>query len=71
MKSNLSERLDNISVTKSQNIPVPLPPPEEQERIALKINELFSICDKFQSHVINSSKLKRKIADVLVEQALA
>lgn len=62
---------DNISVTKSQNIPVPLPPPEEQERIALKINELFSICDKFQSHVINSSKLQRKVADALVEQALA
>lgn len=62
---------DNISVTKSQNIPLPLPPLEEQERIASKIIELFSICDQFKSCLIDAANLQRKIADVLVEQALA
>jgi type I restriction enzyme, S subunit len=61
---------DNISVTKAQNIPVPIPPLEEQERIVSKVNELFSICDQLKSYIVDASKLQRKIANVLVEEAL-
>ncbi len=62
---------DNISVTKSQNIPVPLPPLEEQERIVAKINELFSICEELQSKLIKSDVVNRKFADAIVGHALA
>ena len=61
---------DNISVTKSQNIPVPLPPLEEQERIVSKVNELFFICDQLKSRIVDAAKLQRQIANVLVEEAL-
>jgi type I restriction enzyme S subunit len=39
---------DNISITKSRTIPVPLPPLAEQRRIVAKIDELMARCDELE-----------------------
>jgi len=62
---------DNISVTKSKNIPVPIPPLAEQHRIVAKVDELMSVCDQLKSRLTDSRQLQRKLADIMVEQAVA
>lgn len=62
---------DNISVTKSQNIPVAIPPLEEQHRIVTKVDELMSLCDQLKSAITQASQLQKKLADAVVEQAIA
>ncbi|MFA6202185.1 MAG: restriction endonuclease subunit S [Gallionella sp.] len=62
---------DNISVTKSKNIPVPIPPLAEQHRIVTKVDELMALCDQLKSRITDASRLQQKLADVLVGQAVA
>lgn len=61
---------DNISVTKSQNIVMPLPPLNEQRRIVKKVNQLFSIIEHFQVLQSKLRKTKLHLADSLVSNAL-
>lgn len=61
---------DNISVTKSQNIVIPLPPLNEQRRIVKKVNQLFSIIGHFQVLQSKLRKTKLHLADSLVSSAL-
>ncbi|MFW1889492.1 restriction endonuclease subunit S [Acinetobacter johnsonii] len=62
---------DNISVTKSQNIVMPLPPLNEQRRIVKKVNQLFSIIEQFQVLQSKLRKTKLYLADSLVVNALS
>ncbi|QHH97998.1 restriction endonuclease subunit S [Acinetobacter dispersus] len=61
---------DNISVTKSQNIVMPLPPLNEQKRIVKKVNQLFSIIEHLQVLQSKLRKTKLHLADSLVSNAL-
>lgn len=61
---------DNISVTKSQNVIMPLPPLNEQRRIVKKVNQLFSIIEHFQVLQSKLRKTKLHLADSLVSNAL-
>jgi type I restriction enzyme, S subunit len=42
---------DNISVTKSKTIPIPLPPLEEQKAIVEKVNGLMALCDQLEQEI--------------------
>jgi type I restriction enzyme S subunit len=42
---------DNISVTKSKTIMLPLPPFEEQKAIVKKVNALMAMCDKLETEI--------------------
>jgi type I restriction enzyme S subunit len=42
---------DNISVTKSKTMLVPLPPLAEQQRIVAKIDQLMSLCDQLEARI--------------------
>ncbi len=42
---------DNISVTKSKTIPLPLPPFEEQKAIIEKVNSLMTLCHKLEQEI--------------------
>ncbi len=57
---------DNISITQSRSILIPLPPLEEQKQIVQKIETLFSICDKLEEQM-NTSK---KSAEMLMQSVL-
>lgn len=43
----------------------------EQQRIVAKVNELMSLCDQLKVRITDASRLQQKLADVLVEQAVA
>lgn len=62
---------DNISVTKSRNIPVPVPPVLEQHRIVAKVDELLDICDQLKVIIANARQRHEHLAAVLVEQAVS
>lgn len=47
---------DNISVTKSKTIMLPLPPLEEQKAIVQKVNALMDLCDVLEQEVQQSQK---------------
>ncbi|MBV5303187.1 MAG: restriction endonuclease subunit S [Chlorobium sp.] len=42
---------DNISITKSRMVPIPLPPLAEQHRIVAKIDKLMALCDQLEQQI--------------------
>jgi type I restriction enzyme S subunit len=58
---------DNISVTKSKNILIPLPPLAEQERIVAKVDELFAICDALKERIKDAQHIQVQLAEAVVE----
>jgi type I restriction enzyme S subunit len=61
---------DNISITKSKNIEIPLPPFEEQKEIVKKVNQLLLNCDNLKQEIIasigNSEKLMQSVLSKLL-----
>jgi type I restriction enzyme S subunit len=60
-----------IKASKLKEIPVPIPPLAEQHRIVAKVDELMALCDQLKSRITDSNQLQKKMADVLVEQAIS
>ncbi|RQG99824.1 restriction endonuclease subunit S [Paraburkholderia dinghuensis] len=60
---------DNISVTKSKNIPVPLPPLTEQSRIVARVEALRALCATLRERLTTSQKIQTHLAETLVETA--
>ena len=59
---------DNISVTKSKTIMLPLPPIKEQQAIVEKVNSLMSLCDELDQQVDNSqSQIEQLMQSCLKE----
>ncbi|MBK8291467.1 MAG: restriction endonuclease subunit S [Flammeovirgaceae bacterium] len=58
---------DNISVTKSKMIMVPLAPISEQFRIVKKVDELFALCDRLKEGIGESQKVVNLMANSIVE----
>ena len=59
----------NLNIDIIRSTWIPLPPIQEQLKIVAKVDEMLAVCDQLESLIENASILKRKIADVLVEQA--
>lgn len=49
---------------------VPIPPLSEQQRIAERISELFSLCDLLKSNIRDAQSIKVDIADSITKQAI-
>ncbi len=62
---------DNISVTKSKNILLPVPPLAEQHRIVAKVDALMTLCDQLKTRIQQANQQQQTIADTLVAQAVA
>ncbi|WP_412566714.1 restriction endonuclease subunit S [Xanthomonas phaseoli] len=62
---------DNISVTKSKNIAVPLPPIAEQHRIVAKLDQLMALCDQLKSRLSEARQVHEYLANALIGQALS
>jgi len=50
---------------------MPIPALNEQKRIVAKFNELMALCDRLKILVTDANQLQQKLADVIVEQAVA
>ncbi|MGL4448018.1 MAG: restriction endonuclease subunit S, partial [Shewanella sp.] len=62
---------DNISVTKSRLIVLPVPPLAEQHRIVAKVDELMTLCDQLKSRLQTSQQTQLALAESLVAGALS
>ena len=51
--------------------PFPLPPLTEQHSIVAKVDELMALCDQIKLRITEAKKLQQKLADVMVESAVA
>jgi len=61
---------DNISVTKSRTIVLPMPPIEEQFRIVAKVDELMVLCTALKTRVSTAQATQLKLADTMTVKAL-
>lgn len=57
----------NINLSILDNVYVPLPPLEEQERIVKKVNQLMALCDQLEEQLTTKSELAEKLATACVE----
>lgn len=57
---------DNISVTKSQLMPIPLPPLAEQHRIVAKIDQLMALCDAMESQITSATDKQTALLTALM-----
>lgn len=66
------EAISQASINQMQirSMPTPLPPLTEQHRIVAKVDELMTLCDQLKARLIDASQLQKKLADVLVKQAI-
>lgn len=60
-----------IKASKLKELPIVIPPLAEQHRIVAKVDELMTLCDALKSRISAANQLQQKIADVMVEQAVA
>jgi type I restriction enzyme S subunit len=61
---------DNISITQSNNIRVPLPTIEEQTRIVKRIEESISLCDELQESIQESREQNNLLLQQVLKEAL-
>lgn len=61
---------DNISVTKSRSIVMPMPPLEEQHRIFARVEELMVVCDELKARLKESQITQLHLTDAFVDLAL-
>lgn len=61
----------NLSANNVKLYVYPLPPLSEQNRIVAKVDELMALCDQLKSRITEANQLQQKLADVMVEQAVA
>ncbi|MBO2568878.1 restriction endonuclease subunit S [Shewanella algae] len=57
-----------INRSKWEEIPIPIPPLQEQYRIVAKVDELMAICDQLKQRLSDSLQTQLKLTDVIVEQ---
>ena len=60
---------DNISVTKSRSIVIPIPPIAEQHRIVAKVDELMALCDDLKQSLNEAQTTQMQLTDAVVENA--
>ena len=57
-----------IKAAKLKEIPIPIPPLEEQVRIVAKLDELMVICDALKSAIQAAQQTQLLLADAITEQ---
>jgi type I restriction enzyme, S subunit len=59
-----------INRSKWEEIPLPIPPQTEQNRIVAKVDDLFALCDALKGRIAQSQDIQFKLANTVVEQAI-
>lgn len=60
----------NIGMGTLNNWVLPIPPLEEQNRIVLKVDELFELCDDLKERITESQKIANHMANSILEQVV-
>jgi len=61
----------NINLEILESVLIPIPPLKEISRIVAKVDELTALCDQLKSRITDANQLQQKLANVMVEQAVA
>ena len=61
----------NINLEILESVLIPTPPLAEQHRIVAKVDALMALCAQLKTHITKANQQQKKLADVLVEQAVA
>ena len=72
-QDQLSDKATGMTATgiksaKLKEIPIPLPPLEEQRRIVAKVDELMALCDTLRANLNTAQATRLKLADAMSEQ---
>ncbi|MFN3882773.1 MAG: restriction endonuclease subunit S [Nitrincola lacisaponensis] len=59
-----------IKAAKLKEIPVTIPPRQEQHRIVQKVDELMALCDQLKGRLNQASETRCQLAEALVSQAV-
>jgi len=70
-KSGMAASQVNISQEKLRLAPIPIPPVNLQRRIVAKVDEVMALCDQLKTHITDANQLQQKLADAMVEAAVA
>lgn len=60
-----------INRSKWEELIVPIPPLTEQHRIVAKVDELMTLCDALKTRLADAQATQIRLADAIVEQAVA
>ncbi|MCS6304772.1 MAG: restriction endonuclease subunit S [Nitrospira sp.] len=63
--------LTRIGLGNFRQIPVPLPPFAEQQRIVAKVDELMALCDKIEAQLTTTHTDSRRLLEAVLHEALA
>jgi len=63
--------ITRVTLAKLNDAIIPLPPIDEQHRIVAKVSELLTLCEQLKTCITQANQSKQKLADVMVEQAVA
>ena len=74
-EKNLIENKSTMSypvfgMGKARNMPIPLPPLEEQNKIVEKLNELMQTCDELEESIKQSASQNEKLLQQVLREAL-
>lgn len=61
---------DNISITQSNNMKLPLPPLSEQQRIVEKLESLMQICDALEASIKDGQRQNEQLLQQVLREAL-
>ena len=60
--------IKNVSLKTMRELPIPLPPLNEQERIVERVNQLFKLCDTLEKNIEQSSKKQSQLLNAVLAQ---
>ena len=63
--------VQNLNADKVRGVPIPLPPLAEQTRIVTRVTELLRLCADLRQRLAASQATQSRLAEALVESALA
>lgn len=61
----------NLNVNQVRMFLIPIPPLNEQHRIAAKVDELMALCDALKARIAAAQTTQLQLTDAIVEQAVA
>lgn len=66
-----SSSMKNVSQDQIRAFQIPVPPRSEQQRIVEKAREILALCDILKVRITDAAQTQKRVADAIVERAVA